>query len=150
MQIEQGARFGKAGRQFVFRISAIDGSTCIRQQVTTQYGAHKYIVIARTLLSRIAMLSADFDTAAEEITAACSMLKRYPALLCAWRAHAMLGRIEMQCGNPDGGIRAYRLAVSNIRYVAGHIDDKRLRSIFLSSDAIRDVLRDAGERICTE
>ena len=116
----------------------------------TQYGAHKYIVIARTLLSRIAMLSADFDTAAEEIKAACAMLKRYPALLCAWRAHAMLGRIEMQCGNPDAGITAYRLAVSNIRYVADHIDDKRLRSIFLSSDAIRDVLRDAGERICTE
>ena len=116
----------------------------------TQYGAHKYIIIARTLLSRIAMLSADFDTAAEEIKAACAMLKRYPALLCAWRAHAMLGRIEMQCGNPDAGITAYRLAVSNIRYVADHIDDKRLRSIFLSSDAIRDVLRDAGERICTE
>ncbi len=115
----------------------------------TQYGAHKYIIIARTLLSRIAMLSADFDTAAEEIKAACAMLKRYPALLCAWRAHAMLGRIEMQCGNPDAGITAYRLAVSNIRYIADHIDDKRLRNIFLSSDAIRDVLRDAGERICT-
>ncbi len=116
----------------------------------TQYGAHKYIIIARTLLSRIAMLSADLDTAAEEITAACSMLKRYPALLCAWRAHAMLGRIEMQRGNPDAGVKAYKLAVSNIRYVADHIDDKRLRSIFLSSDAIRDVLRDAGERICAE
>jgi DNA-binding winged helix-turn-helix (wHTH) protein/predicted ATPase len=116
----------------------------------TQYGARKYIIIARTLLSRIAMLSADFDTAAEEIKAACALVKRYPALLCAWRAYAMLGRIEMQCGNPDAGIRAYRLAVSNIRYVADHIDDKRLRSIFLSSDAIRDVLRDAGERICTE
>ena len=114
------------------------------------YGAHKYIVIARTLLSRIAMLSADFETAAEEVTAACSMLRRYPALLCAWRAHAMLGRIEMQRGNPDAGITAYRLAVSNIRYVADHIYDERLRSIFLSSDAIRDVLRGAGERICTE
>jgi DNA-binding winged helix-turn-helix (wHTH) protein/predicted ATPase len=111
----------------------------------TQYGAHKYIVIARTLLSRIAMLSADVDTAAEEITAACSMLERYPALLCAWRAHAMLGRIEMQRGNSDAGIKAYRLAISNIRYIADHIGDKRLRSIFLGSDAIRYVLRDAGE-----
>jgi hypothetical protein len=96
------------------------------------------------------MLSADFETAVEEITTACSMLRRYPAPLCAWRAHAMLGRIEMQCGNLDAGITAYRLAVSNIRYVADQIDDKRLRNIFLSSDAIRDVLRDAGERICTE
>lgn len=113
----------------------------------TQYGAHKYVIIARTLLSRIAMLSADLETAAEEIKAACAMLKRYPALLCAWHVHAMLGRIEMQCGNPDAGITAYRLAVANIRYVADHVDDKRLRSIFLSSDAIRDVLRDAGERI---
>jgi DNA-binding winged helix-turn-helix (wHTH) protein/tetratricopeptide (TPR) repeat protein len=112
-----------------------------------QYAAHKYIVIARTLLARIAMLSADLDTAAEEITAACSLMKRYPAFLCAWRTHAMLGRIEMQCGNPEAGIAAYRLAVSNIRYVADHIGDKRLRSIFLSSDAIRDVFRDAGERI---
>ena len=116
----------------------------------TQYGAHKYVIIARTLLSRIAMLSADLETAAEEIKAACAMLKHYPALLCAWRAYAMLGRIEMECGNPDAGITAYRLAVSNIRYVADHIDDKRLRSIFLSSDAIRDVLRDADERISTE
>jgi len=116
----------------------------------TQYGARKYIIIARTLLSQIAMLSADFETAAEEITAACSMLERYPALLCGWRAHAMLGRIEMQRGNPNAGIRAYRIAVSNIRYVADHIHDKGLRRIFLSSDAIRDVLRDAGERICTD
>ncbi len=120
------------------------------REKATQYGAHKYIVIARTLLSRIAMLSADCETAAEEITAACSMLKRYPAVLCAWRAHAMRGRIEVQCGNPDAGITAYRLAVSNIQYVADHIDDERLRSIFLSSDAIRDVLRDSGERISTE
>jgi tetratricopeptide (TPR) repeat protein len=116
----------------------------------TQYGAHKYIIIAHTLLSRIAMLSADFDTAAEEIKATCAMLERYPVILCAWRAHAMLGRIEMQCGNPDAGIAAYRLAVSNIRYVADHIDDRRLRTIFLSSDAIGDVLRDASERTCTE
>ncbi|HEY7307657.1 MAG TPA: AAA family ATPase [Bryobacteraceae bacterium] len=115
----------------------------------TQYGAHKYMIVARTLLSRIAMLS-DFDTAAEEIKEACAMLKRYPALLCGWRAHAMLGRIEMQCGNPDAGIAAYRLAVSNIRYIADHIDDKGLRNIFLSSDAILDVLRDAGEQISTE
>jgi hypothetical protein len=28
------------------------------------------------------------------------------------------GRIEMQCGNPDAGVTANRLAVSNIRYVA--------------------------------
>ena len=94
----------------------------------TQYDAHKYIVIARTLLSRIAMLSADFDTAAEEIKAAYVMLTRYPALLCAWRTHALLGRIEIQRGNPDAGIRAYKLAVSNIQYVADHIGDKRLRS----------------------
>jgi hypothetical protein len=78
------------------------------------------------------------------------MLKRYPALLSAWRAHAMLGRIEMQCGNRDAGISAYRLAVSNIRYIADHIDDGRLRSIFLSSDEIREVFRAAGEGICTE
>jgi tetratricopeptide (TPR) repeat protein len=114
------------------------------------YGAHKYVIIARTLLSRIAMLSADFDTAAEEITAACSLLERYPALLCAWRTHAMRGRIEMQCGKPAAGITAYSLAVSNIRYIADHIGDKRLRSIFLNSEAIRDALRDAGERIGTE
>jgi hypothetical protein len=116
----------------------------------TQYSAHKYIIIARTLLSRIAMVSADIGTAAEQIAAACSMLARYPAVLGAWRTHAMLGRIEMQCGNPDAGITAYRLAVSNIRYVADHIDDERLRSTFLGSEAIGDVLRDAGERRWTE
>lgn len=116
----------------------------------TEYGAHKYIIIARTLLSRIAMLSADFETAAQEIKAACAMLERYPALLCAWRAHAMLGQVEMQCGNPDAGMAAYRLAVSNIRYIADHIDDRRLRNVFLSSDAVRGVLRHAGERVCAE
>jgi DNA-binding winged helix-turn-helix (wHTH) protein/tetratricopeptide (TPR) repeat protein len=115
-----------------------------------RYDARKYIVIARTLLSRIAMLSSDFETAGKEIKEACAMLRRYPARLCAWRAHAMLGRIEMRSGNPDAGLAAYRLAVSNIRYIADHIDEKRLRSTFLSSDAIRDVLLNAGERVCTE
>ena len=115
----------------------------------THYGANKYIVIARTLLSRIAMLSADFETAAQEIHAACAVLGHYPAPLCAWRAYAMLGRIEMQCGKPGASDTAYRLAVSNIRYVADHVDDERLRSIFRTSDAIRKVLRAAGEPIST-
>jgi hypothetical protein len=61
----------------------------------------------------------------------------------------MLGRIEKQCGNPDASDTAYSLAVSNIRYVADHVDDERLRRIFRNSDAIRDVLRAAGEPIGT-
>ena len=93
------------------------------------------------------MLSADFETAAQHIQAACSVLARYPAPLCAWRAYAMLGRIEMQCGNPDAGDTAYRLAVSNILYVADHVDDDHLSHIFLTSDAIREVFRAAGKPI---
>jgi tetratricopeptide (TPR) repeat protein len=116
----------------------------------THYGAQKYIVIARTLLSKIAMLSADFETAAQEIQEACSILERYPAPLCAWRAYAMRGQIEVQCGNPAAGSAAYKLAISNIRYVADHVDDKRLRSTFLTSDATCGVLRTSGERIGTE
>jgi len=116
----------------------------------TQYDARKYIVIARTSLSRIAMLSAELAGAAEEIKAACVMLERYPGPLRAWRTHAMLARIEMLRGNSAAGIAAYRRAASTIRYLSDHIDDKRLGSIFLGSDAIRAVLRDAGERICTE
>jgi hypothetical protein len=112
----------------------------------TQHGARKYIVIARTLLARIAMLSAGIGAAVEEINAACAILERYPAPLRAWQAHSMRGRIEMQRGNRDAGVTAYRQAASIIRYVSDHIDDNRLRSIFLSSDAIRGVLHEAGER----
>jgi hypothetical protein len=116
----------------------------------TRYGAQKYTVIARTLLARIAMLSADFETAAQEIQAACSILGRYPAPLCAWRAYAMLGRIERQGGNLHASDTAYRLAVSNIRHIADYVHDHRLRSTFLRSDAICEVLRIAGERIGAE
>jgi DNA-binding winged helix-turn-helix (wHTH) protein/predicted ATPase len=111
----------------------------------THYRARKYIIIARTLLARVAMLSADLDTAAEEINAACAILQRYPAPLRAWRTYSMRGRIEMQRGNPEAGVAAYKEAASVIRYISDHTDDKRLRSIFLSVDPVRAVLREANE-----
>jgi hypothetical protein len=55
----------------------------------------------------------------------------------------MLGRIEMERGDRDAGLAAYRHAASMIRYVSDHIDDERLRNIYLNSDAIRVVLREA-------
>jgi tetratricopeptide (TPR) repeat protein len=109
----------------------------------THYAARKYIVIARGLLARTAMISGDIEAAAEEMKAACAMLERFPAALSAWQAHAMLGRIEMQRGNRDAGMAAYREAASIIGYISDHIDDERLRNIFLNSDAIRVVLREA-------
>jgi DNA-binding winged helix-turn-helix (wHTH) protein/tetratricopeptide (TPR) repeat protein len=109
----------------------------------THYTARKYIVVARRLLARITMLSGDMQTAAEEMKAACAMLDRFPAALSAWQAHAMLGRIEMERGDRDAGLAAYRHAASMIRYVSDHIDDERLRNIYLNSDAIRVVLREA-------
>jgi hypothetical protein len=63
--------------------------------------------------------------------------------LSAWQAYAMLGRIEMQRGNRDAGMAAYREAASIIGYISDHIEDERLRNIFLNSDAIRVVLREA-------
>ena len=111
----------------------------------THYRARKYIVIARTLLARVAMLSADLDTAAKEINAACAILQRYPAPLRAWRTYSMRGRIEMQRGNPDAGVASYKEAASIIRHISDHTNDKRLRGIFVNSDGVRAVLREANE-----
>src|SRR5690242_18415532 len=57
---------------------------------------------------------------------------------------------EMLRGDHDEGITAHNRAVSNIQYIADQVDNRRLRNIFLSSDAIRDALRQAGEQICPE
>jgi tetratricopeptide (TPR) repeat protein len=116
----------------------------------THYSARKYVVIARTLLARIALLSADLAGAAQEIDAACAILQRYPAPLGAWRTYSIRGRIELQRGNSEAGVTAYKEAASVIRYISDHINDPRLRRMFLSSDAIRAVLREANEQICTQ
>jgi len=115
----------------------------------THYSARKYVVIARTLLARVALVSADLDAAAEEINAACAILQRHPAPLQAWRTYSMRGLIEMQRGNAEAGAAACKGAASVIRYISDHINDDRLRNMLVSSDAIRAVLRQANET-CAE
>ena len=113
---------------------------------STHYKARKYIALAHTFRARIAMAAADCDSALSELNAAIDVLHAYPAPLQAWKTYAVLGRLQAQIGNPHASRDAFAASAAIVHDIAKNIEEDDLRSIFLTSAAVREVLeRVAGQ-----
>jgi DNA-binding winged helix-turn-helix (wHTH) protein/tetratricopeptide (TPR) repeat protein len=104
----------------------------------THHRARKYMADAHRLLARIAMAEGDSGGAEAELNTAIQILQEFPAPLAAWKIHLAMGRLQAQLGRRDAVRAAFAEAASIIRYIAGNVDDERLRQIFLSSDMVRE------------
>jgi DNA-binding winged helix-turn-helix (wHTH) protein/tetratricopeptide (TPR) repeat protein len=121
----------------------VNAEGCARQllESATHYEARKYVAIARKIRAELAVARRDLATAEAELNSALNLLQKYPAPLAAWKIHSGLGRLRLRGGNPSSAREAFDEAVRIIRMIAANVDDQTLRSTFLESPAVRDVLR---------
>jgi serine/threonine protein kinase/tetratricopeptide (TPR) repeat protein len=113
--------------------------------IATHHGARKYMAEAHRLLADAAVAREDFAGAEAALRAALDVLRAHPTPLLAWRLHAALGRLHARMGRTDAAREAFAEAAAIIQTIAGHINDDRLRTVFLNSAAVRDVLRTQPE-----
>ena len=108
-----------------------------------QHEVHKYIAEAHRLKARIAIAANDPAIAEAEFAAALDELQRYPAPLVAWRTYADLGRLHSDLGNQAAAQSAFTEAAEIVNACAANVTDDNLRTTFLTSKAVREVLAGA-------
>jgi tetratricopeptide (TPR) repeat protein len=118
---------------------------CQLLENATRHQVPKYIAIAHKLLAEVARLRGNFANAEAELTTALAQLKTHPAPLLAWKIHAALGRLRLQLGNDRSASDAFSHSAAIIGKIEAEISDERLRSIFLNSEVVREVLQGAGK-----
>jgi len=112
----------------------------------TAHDVHKYKAEAYRLKARIAMATDDFETASKEFSAALTELNQYPAPLTAWRTYADLGKLEQARGNVAEAHAAFTRANEIVQMVASNVTDEQLRTTFLNSRAVGEVMAGAANR----
>jgi len=105
------------------------------------YGVPKYVSTAHRILGAIAAVSGDVNKAEEQLMSSLMPLERNPAPLVEWRTHAALGRLMQQAGRrPIAAREAFRRAAEVIERLAGNITYSELRSAFIDTSDVRQVL----------
>jgi tetratricopeptide (TPR) repeat protein len=103
---------------------------------------HKYIAVGRKLLGEVASACGNLQEAEEQLRAAVNEIREYPAPLVAWKTYAALGRLHLKKGESAHAKEAFAQAGIVVRQIASNVDDEALRSTFLNSAAVREVLAD--------
>src|SRR6185369_1715798 len=111
-------------------------------ETATRHGVHKYVAVARKLLGEVASESGNFVEAEEQLSSALNEFREYPAPLVAWKTYAALGRLHLKKGECEPAKVAFGQAGTVVRQIASNVDDEALRSTFLNSPAVREVLSD--------
>jgi tetratricopeptide (TPR) repeat protein len=144
-----GLRFQDAASQYWLWQNNLDGAeehALALLKNATAHGVPKYMAVAHSTLARIAMARGDSRTAETELAAALQALHDHPAPLVEWRIHAILGRLRSQSKNPQGAREVYGCAAAIVENIAASITEKALRSTFLESPAVREVLEGSHGR----
>ena len=106
----------------------------------TRHKVPKYIAIAHKLLAEMAAGRGQLAEAEAELGAALDQLRTHPVPILAWKIHAALGRLRLQLDDNQSARAAFAQAAAIIDTIAAGVNDKRLRSKFLNSEAVREVL----------
>ena len=109
-------------------------------KVATEYQARKYIAVGHRLLAEVAIARGNLPEAEAELNIALEVLREYPAPLVAWKTYATLGRLQLQTGALASAREAFAQSAAIVNSIAGHISDERLRTTFLSSAPVREIL----------
>jgi len=96
--------------------------------------------VTHKLLAEVAIERGDLANAEVELNGALDQLREYPALLVAWRTYATLGRLRSRLGDGQAAREAFAQALAIIRTIAGNVSDEALRTTFMNSASVRQVL----------
>jgi serine/threonine protein kinase/tetratricopeptide (TPR) repeat protein len=113
-----------------------------------EYKARKYIAVAHKLRAEIAIAEGNPETAREEFETALKVLNDYPVPVVRWRVLAGLGRLLFNMGERDGAQAAFASAREIVEHCAAHVTEESLRSNFLNSQAVQDVMN--GEKLSVQ
>lgn len=109
-----------------------------------RYGVPKYIAIAHRILGEIAALRGDVNTAEEELMRSLKPLECKPAPLVEWKIFAALGRLLQHAhGRPAAAREAFHRSAEVIQKIARNITDPELRSTFIGTSDVRQVLSES-------
>jgi tetratricopeptide (TPR) repeat protein len=104
----------------------------------------KYIATAHNLLAEIAVGRGQLADAEAELSAALDQLHNHPVPILAWKIYAALGRLHRQRDDDQSARAAFAQSADVIDTIAAELDDEKLKSTFLNSKAVCEVLKGVG------
>jgi serine/threonine protein kinase/tetratricopeptide (TPR) repeat protein len=122
------------------KIDEAEDAARLLLEISAEHKARKYMAIAHELLAEMATIRGDLAAAESELIKAVEILREYPAPLTAWKVYAALGRIRLQTGNKESADDAFSQSAAIVRTITANTEDEHLRSTFLGSQRVREVL----------
>jgi hypothetical protein len=114
------------------------------RETATEYEAHKYICIAHKVMAEIEIARENWAQADKHFAAALDELRGHPALVVAWKIYAHLGRLKLRVGDLAAAHEAFDQSAKIVNSIAANIGEENLRTTFLQSVAVREVLNEAA------
>jgi len=109
-------------------------------EMADQFKARKYIVVAHKLRTEIALAKGAAAEAETELHAALELLRGYPVPILEWKVLAVLGRLHSAGNDLAGARNAFSRSAGIVQRIADNAPDDKLRTTFLHSDEVREVL----------
>jgi serine/threonine protein kinase/tetratricopeptide (TPR) repeat protein len=106
----------------------------------SEFKARKYVAVAHKLRASIAIAEGDLDGARAAVDEALAVLEAFPVPVVKWKVLADLGRLLKNAGDEEGAQKAFRDARKILEDCATNVTDERLRSVFLNSSAVQEVM----------
>jgi tetratricopeptide (TPR) repeat protein len=109
-------------------------------ETATQHEARKYVAVAHKLRAEVALARGDFVAGERELFTALGVLQQYPVPIVEWKTYAVLGRLQVKSGKRSAARQAFGEAAAIVARIAANVTDETLRSTFLGSAAVREVM----------
>ena len=107
----------------------------------TRHRVPKYLAIAHKLLGEIAVARGQLTEAERELTAALDEVRIHPVPILAWKVYAALGRLRLKLDDDQSARTAFADSAEIIYTIAEGLNDEKLRSTFLESEAVLEVMQ---------
>jgi ATP/maltotriose-dependent transcriptional regulator MalT len=109
-------------------------------ETATQHETRKYVAVAHKLRAEVALARGDFAAGERELFTALGVLQQYPVPIVAWKTYAVLGRLRVKSGKRSAACQAFGEAAAIVARIAANVTDDTLRSTFMGSAAVREVV----------
>jgi hypothetical protein len=110
----------------------------------SNFKTRKYVAVAHKLRSEIAIAEGKPEVARGEYQAALDVLDEYPVPVVRWRVLAGLGKLLSSIGDAEGSRKAFAEAKKIVEEIAANVSDNSLRTTFIESEAVQEVISGAG------
>ena len=110
----------------------------------SHFKTRKYVAVAHKLRSEIAIAEGNPEVACGEYQAALDVLDEYPVPVVRWRVLAGLGKLLSSTGDAAGSLKAFGEAKKIVEEIAANVFDNSLRTTFMESEAVQEVMSGAN------